>query len=347
VNAQLIAVAPILWTSPKQILSVLSESLPQHRRTKKGQLSTDKDALLECEHPAATLLLKKRQVDKMLNTYLRPILGCDCLHGLISLNGARSGRTSSKQANIQNIPEELRTLFGAPGYDWIKVDLVAAELVVTAVLTQCATLLEWFRTDHDPHKEIASRFYRKPIETVTKHERATAKVVNYGLMYGGTPRTLVAAAREKHLVLSLDDATRFYHEWFDTFPEVRHWHARIERRLDEGQPIRSLFGRRWRINRHSNHERNVAWNAPIQSAASDLFLRGVDRVWDRLPGRVVNYVHDEIDIFIPVGSYHEPEWRAIARGIASIDRRFPLGVEVSLGPDWGSTQSKFIERAAQ
>jgi DNA polymerase family A len=346
-DTQLAAVAPIKWTSHKQIRNVLSESLPQHRRTKTGQLSTDKDALLECEHPAATLLLEKRRVDKMLGTYLRPILGCECLHGLISLNGARFGRTSSKQANIQNIPRELRTLFGAPDVDWVKVDLAAAELVVAAVLTRCTTLLEWFRTGRDPHTEIAARFYRKALEAVTKHERAAAKVVNFGLLYGGTPRTLVAKAREQPLALSLDEATRFYHEWFEMFPEIARWHAMIERRLYDQKPIISLFGRRWLINPYSTHERNLAWNAPIQSVSSDLFLRGVDRVWDRLPGKVVAYIHDEIDVLVPAGSYDEAQWRSIAREIASIDRRFPLGVEVSVGLDWGSTVTQFIERAAQ
>ena len=97
---------------------------------------------------------------------------------------------------------------------------------------------------------------------------------------------------------------------------------------------------------YSSHERNMALNAPIQSAASDLLLLAVDAVWDLLPGQVVNLVHDEVDLLIPKGAWDEEQWRAIARRMAGVDARFPMRVEVAIGPNWGATEDQFVEGAS-
>ena len=93
----------------------------------------------------------------MLSTYLRPHQGRECVHGLLSLGGAWTGRMSSSGVNIQNIPRSLRTLFGLPGFDWVKIDFAQAELVVVATIAGCGPLLEAFRSGRDPHAETAAR----------------------------------------------------------------------------------------------------------------------------------------------------------------------------------------------
>jgi DNA polymerase-1 len=343
IDMKLRDIAPINWKSGDQVAQVLGEALSPRMTPSGKRRSADDAALRECAHPAAALLLEKREVDKLVSTYLKPFLGQDRVHGLTTLNGTWTGRTSSRNTNLQNIPRTLRTLFGSPDHDWIKVDFVAAELVVAAVIADCQALLAWFRDGRDPHAETAGRIFHKPAEDVTPEERAVGKTLNFSLCYGGTAQTIVQRATSYGLSVSLPEAEAFRTAWFASFPEIASWQAETIGRLEAGEPIRSPFGRTWTIPPHSSHQRNMALNAPIQSAASDLLLFGLDAVWDRLPGLVVNLVHDELDVLIPCGTFDETQWRAIARTIAGTDSRFPMRVEVAVGPDWGSTETKFVE----
>ena len=341
-DAALGQIARINWRSADQVAHVLEEALP-NRWTPGGQRVVDDAALRECEHPAAAVLLEKREVDKVVGTYLRPFLQRDRVCGLITLNAARTGRTSSRYTNLQNIPRSLRTLFGKAGHDWVKLDFAAAELVVAAVVAECSSLLAWFREGKDPHAETAARIFHKPSLSVTAEERAVGKTLNFSLCYGGTARTIVQRATSYGLAFSLPEAATFRTAWFAAFPEMTAWQAETMRQLEDGEPIRSPFGRMWTIPPHSSHERNMALNAPIQSTASDLLLLAADAIWDVLPGPVVNLVHDEVDVLIPKGTWDEAQWRDIARRMAGVDARFPMRVEVAVGPDWGATVEQFVE----
>src|SRR5579871_3356643 len=341
-GAALAEFAPINWGSDSQVAAVLGDTLPE-RWTPKGQRKVDEAALRECRHPAAAPLLEWRRVGKLRSTYLQPFLQRDRVCGLISLNGARTGRTSSRYTNLQNIPRPLRSLFGDPACDWVKLDFAAAELVVAAVVAECTPLRTWFAEGKDPHAEAAARIFKASVASVTPEQRAVGKTLNFSLCYGGTAQTVLQRAASYGLSLSPSEAEAFREAWFATFPEMAAWQRAMTRTLERGEPIRSPFGRSWKISPHSSHERNMALNAPIQSAASDLLLIAADAVWDLFPGLVVNLVHDEIDVLIPKGTWDEAQWRAIARRMASVDARFPMRVEVALGPDWGSTRERFVE----
>jgi hypothetical protein len=346
INEQLREIASINWRSYPQLVKLFGDTLPK-RLTRKGRPSTKKAVLRECPHPAAAPLLAKRQVDRDLTSFFEPLHGQSHAHGLISINAAITGRTSSASINLQNIRDTtvFRSMFGAVGWDWVALDYKGAELVVAAGLSGCVQLLAWFRQGRDPYRYTAAELLRKSVGSITDLERDLAKTVTLAILYGGTAQTIVERAQLAGLAVSLKEAQAFRTAVFQMFPEIRRWQQAIDRQIIQGKPIGNPFGRQWMIAPRSWHERNFALNAPVQSTASDLFLFGVDAVWDRLPGRAVNLVHDELDVLIPNGSFDEHEWRVIVQAMTGPYPQFPLAAKVSCGPDWGSLETKFTAGA--
>jgi hypothetical protein len=334
---ELIAAAPIRWTSHPQVARILR--LPR----------TNDAALAGCAHPAVPTLRAFRKVDVLLSTFLRKFResGNGHVHGLITLGGSRIGRTSSSHMNLQNIPRDraVRRLFGAAGFDWLKLDFAQAELVVAAVLSGCRPLLEAFRSGRDPHVETASRIFGIPLDAVTKEQRAIGKLLNFAFLYGGGIDPVLEQAGLAGIAMTPEAAAEFREQWFRAYPEIKAWQDDIRRRLWRGETITSAFGRCWQIDPEAPRSWNQALQAPIASTASDLLLLGLDAVGNRLHGcgEIVNLVHDEIDVLIPVGAWSTlaETVRDIARTMAAIDRRFPMRVEVAVGPDWGSAVEQF------
>jgi hypothetical protein len=341
-HRELTAVAPIRWTSHQQVARILQ--LP----------STNDIALARCAHPAVPTLRAFRKVDILLSTFLRKFResGSGRVHGLITLGGSRIGRTSSSHMNLQNIPRDraVRRLFGEAGSDWLKLDFAQAELVVAAVLSGCRPLLEAFKSGRDPHVETASRIFGIPLGAVTKEQRAIGKLLNFAFLYGAGVGKVLEQADLAGIALTPEAAADFREQWFRAYPEIKAWQDDIRRRLWRGETITSAFGRCWQIDPQAPRSWNQALQAPIASTASDLLLLGLDAVWDRLDacGTIVNLVHDEVDVLIPVGAWSTLAGtvRDIAQTMAGIDRRFPMRVEVGVGPDWGSAVEQFTVGAS-
>jgi DNA polymerase I-like protein with 3'-5' exonuclease and polymerase domains len=304
--------------------------------------STDEDALRQLGTPEALAVLDCRHLDGLLRS-LEKWAGLDRLRGLITLNQAWTGRTASKQENLQNVPRALRIACGDPSCDWVSLDFASAELVVAAVITRCRRLLSWFADGRDPHTEAAALIFRKTIDAVTTRDRDAGKVANFNLLYGGGPTTIVKKAAERGVDLSLADAHAIVSKFFGLFPEIRAWQQHQEARMRRGEPITSPLGRTWQISATDWHGINQGLNAAIQATASDLTLLGLDRAWDRITahGQVASLVHDSVEVIIPKGTFDPTAWREIARTIAGVDARFPMQIEVSAGPDWGSTVEQF------
>jgi DNA polymerase-1 len=205
--------------------------------------------------------------------------------------------------------------------------------------------LEAFRSGRDPHIETASRIFGIPLSAVTKAQRAIGKLLNFALLYGAGVGKVLEQAELAGIALTLEAAADFREQWFRAYPEIKAWQDDIRRRLWRGEPITSAFGRRWQIDPQAPRSWNQALQAPVASTASDLLLFGLDAVGDRLEGcgEIVNLVHDEIDVLIPVGAWSTlaETVRDIAQTMAGIDRRFPMRVEVAVGPDWDSTAEQF------
>jgi DNA polymerase-1 len=337
---ELIAIAPINWTSTQQVARVLALQ------------RTDDAALATCTHPAVPRLRAFRKADKLLSAFLDKFRPLECLHGLMMLGGSRIGRTSSSNENLQQIPRDpaVRRLFGAPDYAWLKLDFAQAELVVAAVLADCRPLLNAFRTGRDPHVETASRIFRIAPDAVTKAQRMLGKLLNFALLYGAGEGKVLEQAILTGIPMTLAQAAAFRDQWLRAYPELQRWQDDIRRRLWQGEPITSAFGRRWKIDPEAPRSWNQALQAPVASTASDLLLFGLNAVWDRLEaiGTVINLIHDEVDVLIPTGSWSDlaPTVREIAQTMAEIDPRFPMRVEVAVGPDWGATVEQFTVGAS-
>jgi DNA polymerase-1 len=341
--AQLADYGQINWNSPREVFQVIKAAIPPDDRVPNSQSTNDR-ILRRCRHPAAALVRSLRHAAIRLRTFLKPARGRCRLHGILSLGGSRTGRTSARSQNLQNIPRDLRTPYGAQDRDWVKLDFAAAELVVAASLTGCRPLLS-----PNPHAETASRIFRVAVKDVTKAQRALGKILNFGLCYGGSVFVVLDNAEAAGIPLTFDEAETFRAQWFEAYPEIRAWQHDTRDRLGRGEAITSAFGRRWTLNGDHQGAWNQALAAPVSSTASDLLLLGADAVWAKLSacGEIVNLVHDELDVLVPKGAWPnlEPAFKSIAAQMAAIDSRFPMRVEVAIGPDWGSTASKFIAGA--
>jgi hypothetical protein len=331
------------WGSRDQVEAFLGSRLPD-RRTPTGKRSTSTDALRFCRHPAAAILIQYRETGKLLDTYLLPYQGRNRVYGWLKLNGAYTGRTSCSDLNLQQVPKSLRTLFGLPGFDWVRMDYAGAELLVVAVESGCEPLLRAFRAGRNVHTETAALMFRVPPNQVTPAQRAIGKTCNFGIGYGGSWRVIQDNAAAAGRILSREEAEDFRARWFRAFPEIAAWQLETERRVRAGATIESAFGRKWRFPRHA---RNAALAAQISSTASDLLLFALDAVWTELCeiGLPVVLVHDEVDLLVPAGSFDETQWQRIAERMAGVHPRFPMRVEVSVGADWGSTEERFTASA--
>jgi DNA polymerase I-like protein with 3'-5' exonuclease and polymerase domains len=185
---------------------------------------------------------------------------------------------------------------------------------------------------------------------VTKEQRALGKLLNYAMLYGAGPWKIVEEAEAVGIRLAVTDAEAFQWQWFQAYPEIKAEQDATRERLHCGDVITSAYGRRWVRAAAQVRSWNQALQAPVASTASDLLLLGLDAVWDRLEacGQVVNLVHDEIDILIPKGSWPDlaSEFQQMAAVMAAIDPRFPMRVEVQIGPDWGSVREQLTVGAS-
>lgn len=350
------------WDSGDQVADLLHPWLPARRTPSGKRRSVDEDALRQCDHPIARLLLQKRGLDKLRRTTLAPLLGKRTAHGLVILNQAATGRTASQRMNLQNIPREfeevrsgdseeteggipenIRVLFGHPDMEWVKVDFVAAELIVVGVEAGCRRLIEWYTQGRDIHAETAARILGKRPEDVTPEERKRlGKVPNFLLCYGGGTSTLIRRARTEYGVhLTRAEAEEIITEWFRVFPEIALWHDKVRLDILYRREVTSPLGRHRSIPLAHRHSLNMALNAPIQGTVSDLLLLGLDRTYP-WPGRLVNVVHDEADFLIPAGSFDRCAWERFAGTVARVVPRYPMRVEVSRGSSWGTTETVFV-----
>ena len=335
--------AKINWQSQPQVAKVLAPLLPRVL-TPTGRQCVAKSVLRKCTDPIALVLRAFGRARWRLAMYLEDFLGQDRLRGFLSLGGASTGRTSSSQSNLQDVPHDLRTIYGSPTHDLVKIDVSSAELAVAAMITQCQALLAAFQAGRDPHRDAASFLFSVPYDNMPKELRDKGKIGNYSMIYGGTEVSLIEAAEDAGLTMSLEEAQRLIARRQHLYPEIVAWQNDIRRRFWRGEVITSAYGRQWKRSAEMTNWRSVL-AAPISSVASDLLLLGVDRVWERLErvGTIVNLVHDEVDLLIPKGAWPdvEGEIQDITSLMAEIDPRFPMLIEVGVGPDWGSTSHKF------
>lgn len=352
-----IAQSQLNLNSPKQLATLLFDKLqlPVLKKTKTGP-STDADVLEQLAalgHEVPKLILDYRELQKLKSTYvdvlpLRVNRGTGRIHTSFNQTGAATGRLSSSEPNLQNIPirtprgEEIRTGFvPGPGWKFVVADYSQIELRLMAHLSEDPAFIAAFRSGGDIHRQTASIIFAVPPDQVTPEMRARAKTINFGTIYGQGPFAL-----SRQLNISQDEAKAFITQYFERFAGVRAY-LDLQVKLARSQGyVETLFGRRRYIpeikdknfNLRAFAERTAA-NTPLQGSAADLIKMAMVRIHaalagERLRGRLLLQVHDELVLEAPAEE---------AATTASLVRRHmegaaeltvPLLVDVGIGDNW-------------
>lgn len=355
--------------SPKQLSHILFEVLllPTKglKKRKDGLYSTDVETLSKFidTHPIVPKMLEYRELEKLRSTYIDAwpeMLGSDgALHPQFILTGTVTGRVSSQNPNVQNIPirgergREIRRAFIArPGYSLVAFDYSQIELRAVALLSQDPSLIQVFRDGSDIHSEVASRVYNVLPEDVTKDMRRHAKVINFGILYG-----MGSTALAKEMGISRTDAKNFIDTYFSRFPKVAQYLESVLQHARKTGYTETLFGRRRQISGIKSNipyiramAERMAGNAPIQGTATADIIRlaivNIDRALAKLglTDKVfpLLQIHDELvfevaDDVLDEATEHikavmeEPLPRAFTAGMETV----PIVAETHHGKNWG------------
>ena len=341
--------------SPKQLGEILFEKMGlRHGKKTKTGWSTDAATLeeLKDEAPIIEDILNYRTYQKLKSTYVEGLLkaiGPDGrIHGRFNQTEARTGRLSSDEPNLQNIPirtelgSQLRAYFiAAPGHVLVDADYSQIELRILAHASGDKNMQAAFREGADIHRATAARIYNVPEILVTPAQRSAAKAINFGIMYGKGAFSLA-----KDLGVPLYKGKAFLESYLAAFPSVdRYMQSIIEDAREKGYTT-TLFGRRRALPelKSSNFQlrsasERMARNTPIQGTAADVIKLAMVRVWERirregLRSRLILTVHDELIIEAP-----EDEAAAAARLLREemegcVTYSVPLTTDVQQGRTW-------------
>jgi len=356
--------------SPQQLGKVLFDELKLRgaKRTRTGQASTGAEVLEELRgiHPVVELVLEHRQLQKLKSTYIDalPLMvnsETGRVHGSFNQTVAATGRLSSTDPNLQNIPirtdlgKRVRRAFATGSKDTclLSADYSQIELRILAHVTEDPTLVDAFEHDRDIHAATAAEVMDVPLDEVTADQRRLAKIVNFGVLYGMSEFGLAQQSG-----LPQDQAGAFIRRYFEQFATVKAYQDGILREAETTGYVTTLLGRRRYIPELSNKIHAVraagqrqAINHPIQGTASDIVKKAMIRVQRYIEERelkmlMVLQVHDELLFEAPRG-----ELEAFAAELKSIMESamtlaVPLRVEMKVGDNWEEMQPLQVKQAA-
>jgi DNA polymerase I len=345
--------------STPQLRHVLFDELglvPQ-KKTKTG-FSTDATSLekLAGQHPIIEHLLAYREVEKLRSTYgdgLLAEVGPDGrIHATFNQTVARTGRLSSDQPNLHNIPvrsdlgrEFRRAFVPAPGSRLMVADYNQIELRCIAHLAEDPGLIESFDSGRDIHTETAARIFGVEASGVTIDMRSKAKMVSYGLAYG-----MEAYGLGQRLNIATEEAAEILDAYFEAFPAVRSYMDRTVTEARERGYTETLFGRRRPIPELASSNYRIrqagerqAMNAGIQGLAADIFKVALVRLDARLAeeapeSHLILQVHDEVLLEVPPGEVERVGALVTEVLAGAADLRVPLAVNLSVGASWADAK---------
>ncbi|MBH1490328.1 DNA polymerase I [Stenotrophomonas muris] len=343
--------------SPKQLQAVLFDELklPAVVKTPKGQPSTNEEALeaIADQHELPRVILDYRGLAKLRSTYtdkLPEMVNPDTgrVHTSYHQSGAATGRLSSSDPNLQNIPirtedgRRIRRAFIAPeGFQLLAADYSQIELRIMAHLSEDPGLVRAFEQGADVHRATAAEVFGRTLEEVTPNERRAAKAINFGLMYG-----MSAFGLARNLGIDRGQAQDYVALYFSRYPGVRDFMERMRQQARDQGYVETLFGRRLYLN--DIHARNqglragaerAAINAPMQGTAADIIKRAMVDVdqWLRdsgAPARMILQVHDEL-VFETESSFVEDLRLQVVEHMSQAAKlRVPLVVDTGVGNNW-------------
>ena len=346
--------------SPKQLAVLLFEDMEitPIKKTKTGY-STDASVLEELskEHKIADLIVQYRTLAKLESTYIKALPklinpASGRIHSSFNQVGTSTGRLSSSNPNLQNIPirsdlgKQIRKAFTAQDKDSIIVaaDYSQIELRLLAIFSQDPTLVKTFNEDGDIHRGTASLIFNKPAEEITDDERRSAKTINFGIIYGMGARKL-----SQELDISTKEAKKFIENYFDKFPTIKKYMSNSVLKAKVNGFCETISGRRLILSgiastnkRLVGDSERVAVNMPIQGSAADVIKIAMVNLYSKLQGRddvkMIIQVHDELVFEVKESSSKEiieiirsemesalpEEYRKIVK----------MSVDIGVGKDW-------------
>lgn len=348
--------------SAQQLGEVLFNTLklPSPRKTRGGQASTSQQTLekLAGRHSVVDSILQFRKLEKMRSTYLDPLPrlvdGQGRIHTTFNQKATATGRLSSSNPNLQNIPvrgplgKRMRACFIAgPGRTLVSADYSQVELRVLAHMSQDAALLDAFRQGEDIHARTAALVYDLPADAVNPDQRRNAKTINFGLIYG-----MGAQKLGQELKISSAEAREFIARYFERLTGLKHFYEEVEATAKRQGYVTTLGGRRRLLPDilSANGQafalaRRQAINTVIQGSAADIIKLAMlavahDGELRRMDARLLLQVHDELLLEAPQDAAPEAGARvaalmaAVAPGGEALS--VPLVVDWGVGHDWGA-----------
>lgn len=356
--------------SPKQLSVVLFDelSLPVIRKTKTGR-STDEDTLheLSSAHPVIPLFLEYRQLFKLVSTYVDALPKYadqdSRIHSTFNVEGAATGRLSSKDPNLQNIPvkgeagSEIRKAFiASKGKVLLAADYSQIELRILAHLSDDPDLKKAFEEGIDIHTATAAKIFKIPIDQVDSKQRNVGKTMNFATLYGQGPRAL-----SQQLGIDFQTARSYIEEYFAQFPKIKEWMAKVlEKGYTDGY-VQTLWGRRRYIPELQTANRmfksageRAAVNHPIQGTSADMIKKAMVDINSSLRARearrgnlpsscqMILQVHDELLFECDPKSLEEIAKMVKDKMENALKLSVPVRVDLKAGPNWGEMKPLII-----
>ncbi|MCS6778283.1 MAG: DNA polymerase I [Geminicoccaceae bacterium] len=358
-RATKLAGRPFNLGSPKQLGEVLFDELGMGgagRKTKTGAYATSAEVLEELAaqgHELPRVILEWRQLQKLTRTYTDALVEqidprTGRVHTAYMLAATNTGRLSSTEPNLQNIPvrtpegRKIRAAFVAEsGHKLLSADYSQIELRVLAHIADIAPLKEAFAKGLDIHSLTAAQMFKIPVDQVPAELRRSAKMINYGIVYG-----IGAFGLSQRLGIPQAEAKAYIDRYFEQYPGIRDYMERAKAEAREKGYVTTLFGRRcWipditnRLPSRRSYAERQAINAPIQGTAADIVKRAMIRVARALEregsrARLLLQVHDELLLEVPEDDV-EPTAKlvkSVMEGAAQLS--VPLVVDTGAGASW-------------
>jgi len=343
--------------SPKQLQQILFEKLqlPVLRKTPTGQPSTAEDVLEELAEsfPLPRIIMDYRVLAKLKSTYTDKLPEqiderTGRVHTSYHQAIAQTGRLSSSDPNLQNIPirraegRRIRQAFIAPpGYVLMAADYSQIELRIMAHLSDDPGLLDAFANDRDVHQATAAEVFGVPLEAVDLDQRRLAKTINFGLIYGMSPFGLA-----RRLGIERSAAQRYVDRYFARYPGVKRYMDERRAQAREDGYVVTVYGRRLYLPDIRSRNKNMqqyaersAINAPMQGSAADIIKRAMIAVdaWcerEDAPARLIMQVHDELVLEVREDAVDEVSAAIQERMAGAAELKVPLRIEVGTGANW-------------
>lgn len=347
---------PFNINSPKQLSEVLFSrlKLKPRKRTSTKAFSTDAEVLedMKDEHPIISLLLEYRKYFKLKSTYIDTLpklvnSKTGRLHTSFNQTGTSTGRLSSSEPNLQNIPSrneeglEIRKAIRAQLSGWkiLSCDYSQIELRVLAHMSGDPALIEAFEKDYDIHTISASKIYGVDQGDVTSEMRRIGKMVNFAVTYGVSSYGL-----SKRLGISVEDADKIIKNYFSSYPMVKRYLDDIVKFALEKGYVETIFGRKRDIPELKSSNKNVfeegkrmAINAPIQGSAADIIKLAMIEIHKKISSMrsmMILQVHDELVFEVPDDEVEELKKIVKSSMENVVKMKIPLKVETEIGESW-------------